>query len=343
MARVFLLVLLLSVCVMPARAGVHRGGTLIMHVSPSVQGSACWESGAPECVLTDPCVNLDACENARTTFAGGSVTTFSVLAAFRSGSGPRLRGVTFGIDYDPSIVLLERRSCGDFELADSNWPASGTGTALTWNVPQTDPLQVVYLFAGYNYVSPQPALFRLTAHPIQGGNFADDHTPPTLDPIAAYGALGFDRAGELPCPDQIAAVGACCLSSGDCILESESDCLAQGGVFQGDDTSCAPSPCPAGVGACCVPGACFTSTRFGCDAEFGYYLGDGSTCEPDPCPSLVGACCFYEIGRCYVYGVWTCLKLEGAFQGDGTTCAPNPCAPVTIERPTWGAIKAVFR
>ncbi|TVQ63111.1 MAG: DNRLRE domain-containing protein [Phycisphaerales bacterium] len=40
-------------------------------------------------------------------------------------------------------------------------------------------------------------------------------------------------------------VGACCLDNGDCDLLTESQCLAQQGVFQGVGTSCSPNPCEA--------------------------------------------------------------------------------------------------
>ncbi len=41
-----------------------------------------------------------------------------------------------------------------------------------------------------------------------------------------------------------AITGACCLTSGFCTTLRESECIAQRGTYQGDLTSCSPSPCP---------------------------------------------------------------------------------------------------
>lgn len=40
-----------------------------------------------------------------------------------------------------------------------------------------------------------------------------------------------------------AAIGACCLPSGMCMLTTSTDCAAQGGAFQGEGTGCSPNPC----------------------------------------------------------------------------------------------------
>ena len=38
--------------------------------------------------------------------------------------------------------------------------------------------------------------------------------------------------------------GACCAADGTCTVETEADCLAAGGTYQGDGTGCDPNPCP---------------------------------------------------------------------------------------------------
>ena len=38
--------------------------------------------------------------------------------------------------------------------------------------------------------------------------------------------------------------GACCFDDGSCIEVTAVDCTAAGGVYQGNDTSCKPNPCP---------------------------------------------------------------------------------------------------
>ncbi|MBK8233140.1 MAG: hypothetical protein IPK72_21795 [Candidatus Eisenbacteria bacterium] len=95
---------------------------------------------------------------------GADPVVFFAIAAFAPGSSPRLAAMTFGISYDAGIVLTAQGACGDFELPTGDWPASGSGTAVTWNVAQTGDLVTAYWFAGYNYYAPQPAL-RLIPHP----------------------------------------------------------------------------------------------------------------------------------------------------------------------------------
>jgi hypothetical protein len=40
-----------------------------------------------------------------------------------------------------------------------------------------------------------------------------------------------------------AAIGACCLPSGDCIIGSQEECVAAGGTYKGDGVLCDPDPC----------------------------------------------------------------------------------------------------
>ena len=45
------------------------------------------------------------------------------------------------------------------------------------------------------------------------------------------------------------ATGSCCDSYGVCTIETHQDCNAAEGWFEGDNTTCDPSPC---LGACCI-------------------------------------------------------------------------------------------
>jgi hypothetical protein len=48
--------------------------------------------------------------------------------------------------------------------------------------------------------------------------------------------------------------GACCFPDGACVEESEEDCGNDGGLYEGDDTTCDPNPCPQPPeGRCCLP------------------------------------------------------------------------------------------
>jgi spore coat protein A len=82
--------------------------------------------------------------------------------------------------------------------------------------------------------------------------------------------------------------GACCLADGTCVVTTAAGCAGQGGTYQGDGSSCAPSPCPQPTGACClVDGTCVVTTAAGCAGQGGTYQGDGAPCTPSPCPVIL--------------------------------------------------------
>ena len=306
--------------------GPNANGVLIVHANPPDQFSSCvYEHEGSFCSLNDRCVALDACEHAITRVNGSSPQVWTVIAAFPSGASPRYVGLTFGLRYPAGLAVVTVENCADFELSDSNWPASSSGTALVWNTTQTDPLGVIYAFSGYN--DGPPALFEVTAHPTQGGYFGDDSIPSVLDPIAGYGALGFDQPGVLVCPSGTPPQGACCLPSGDCLEILASECAAQGGTYLGDGVSCQSANCPAPTGACCVDlGQCMTLSEADCVGVGGAYQGDGTSCSPNPCAELFGACCLFN-GVCVEGTESYCAEQLGSFEGSGSDCDPNPCPP----------------
>lgn len=264
------------VCAGAAIAGPNSGGTLILATNPSIVYTVdttnyCGQSGVTAC---------DAVINHTT---GADPAVLFAIAAFAPTSSPRLAGIVFGIQYDSNFTLLGQGPCADFELATNNWPASGEGTALTWNTAQTGLLTEVYWFAGYNYYAPDPAHVCLIPHPTQGAQFADDAVPANLDNIAGLGCFGFDAPGDTPCPQGGGPrLGACCLPNFTCAVLTADECAAGGGVYQGDDTDCDPDPCPPApvFGACCVGDVCSITTQADCQ---GQYQGDNTSCDPNPC------------------------------------------------------------
>ena len=58
----------------------------------------------------------------------------------------------------------------------------------------------------------------------------------------SYNDQGGNVLSDAACPPDL--VGACCLG-GSCIPASQADCIAAGGTYQGDGTSCAAADCPA--------------------------------------------------------------------------------------------------
>ena len=80
--------------------------------------------------------------------------------------------------------------------------------------------------------------------------------------------------------------GACCVPSiAACVDTTEAACLAMGGSYSGNYTTCSQNPCP--MGACCVADSCNQLlTRQQCAAIGGTYRGNGSTCDASSCDSL---------------------------------------------------------
>ena len=115
-------------------------------------------------------------------------------------------------------------------------------------------------------------------------------------------------------------IGACCFTDGSCTNETEFECTADGGTYQGDGTDCADATCPEATGACChVDGSCTVTTQIECD---GTYQGDGTTCADVDC-THTGACCHETV--CDIETQTHCEESGGTYQGDGTDCDPNPC------------------
>lgn len=272
MKKALLAITALSCWGSAALAGPNAGGLLIAALS---EGTVYTTDHSGYCGSS----TTEDCAAAVTTWSGGEPAVLNIIAAFAG--NPRLAGLTFGLNYSAGVSILEGGSCGDFELPDASWPASGTGNAVTWSSAQTDDLVECYWFAAYNYYG-GVEMFCLGPHPTQGGNFADDDVPSNIDPIAGYGVFGFNSAGEAPCPD--GPPGACCLPDGTCVITLRQDCEALGGVFQGKGTACETVECPQpATGACCIDEDCVILTQQQCIDRGGEYQGDDEPCDPNPC------------------------------------------------------------
>lgn len=196
LASVALVLVSLACAPAPSMAGPNAGGVLLLHANASVlytpdSSNYCGQSGLSECEAAVVSVPADPTH----------MSVIFAIAAFPPNSAPRMAGVTFGISYEESdFVLISRGACADFELSSADWPAPGSGTALSWSNVRTAPLTEVYWFAGYAYSAEAPTTFSLQAHPTQGASFADDGVPSTLDEVTSFGTIGFGQAGQRPCP-----------------------------------------------------------------------------------------------------------------------------------------------
>ena len=189
MKRFIALAIFLSTLAGTAQAGPNAGGVLLVHANTSIgyttgvsYGGQAGITRAGDVVTSVP--------------VDSSVVCF-VLAAFPNGSNPHLRGVTFGIAYPAWLEIVTfGHSFGDFELSMLDWPASGSGTALTATErAERSSLIELYWFVARVTEPGRPATLSITPHPEHGGTFADDAIPATLDQIAGYSGLGFGEPG----------------------------------------------------------------------------------------------------------------------------------------------------
>ncbi|MCA9726869.1 MAG: hypothetical protein KC729_04240, partial [Candidatus Eisenbacteria bacterium] len=175
-----------------ATAGPHAGGTLLVHAT-----GLDYSVGEEYCTTDVP----PGCTSVQTRVAGTDPVVWVVYGVFLDAESPRLRGVEFGVQYSPSVTIVDHGHCADLEVPSPGWPASGTGTIVVWGDTQRGQLIPIYWFAGYvQSLGPGPS-FEVAPHPQYGGHFGDDSIVPVRDEIAGYGRIGFGVDGVAPCPE----------------------------------------------------------------------------------------------------------------------------------------------
>jgi len=133
------------------------------------------------------------------------------------------------------------------------------------------------------------------------------------DVLAVVGSWGTDCA----------VYGGCCLGDGSCATETSANCAANGGVYFGDNTTCADGTCAAA--ACCIDTACSMLTGDACAAMGGTaHANDtcatwdcsvatpGDTCA-DAIVAIDGANAFDTSGMTAGADLPTCAADAGAF------------------------------
>ncbi len=136
--------------------------------------------------------------------------------------------------------------------------------------------------------------------------------------------------------------GACCLPDGTCVFESQVECIAAGGVFQGPDVPCDPLTCTLSpTGACCLAdGQCRVLDEEDCALAGGAGWTAFADCAGDCAPA--GACCLPD-GTCADVTEDFCGAIGGQFRGTGTPCGDDVCVPVPVSPGSWGRIRALYR
>ncbi len=120
-----------------------------------------------------------------------------------------------------------------------------------------------------------------------------------------------------PCNPVSYPNGACCAGA-SCTTGTQAACFVVGGSYQGDTSTCSPSPCV--TGACCaLAGGCAVTIQTLCQSANGFYQGDTTTCGQTACP-VAGVCCTGT--SCAAVFQANCT---GTFTAGGS-CSPNLCA-----------------
>jgi beta-lactamase superfamily II metal-dependent hydrolase len=124
------------------------------------------------------------------------------------------------------------------------------------------------------------------------------------------GTTWTDVVGNTPTP------GACCLPDGSCAALTQAACMAAGGAYRGDGTTCPPTPACPQPGTCCVGTNCTFALQASCAGTW----TEGGTCNPNPCTVPTGSCCAFD-GSCTVTTEIACA----ATWTWGGVCQPNDC------------------
>jgi hypothetical protein len=194
-ARALTTILLLCLLVRPALAGPNGGGVLLIH-----DAGLAYSAGSDGCAQGTTPASCDECDVTLEGSAPNAAQVWKVYAAFPPTAEPRLKALTFGIDYvesdggTPGLVILAAEACAGqsgrpaAEYVAHGWPGPQGGTSLVFSVPLATRMTEVCWFAGYRS-GDEPQEFALGPHPDPAldGNFADDSVPARLDRILAYG------------------------------------------------------------------------------------------------------------------------------------------------------------
>jgi hypothetical protein len=133
---------------------------------------------------------------------------------------------------------------------------------------------------------------------------------------------------------------ACCIDE-QCYILLERECLAQGGEWHPDWTTCQDNPCRL-PHVCCVGEDCYLVLDDECAALGGVFHPEWDSCgPPNPC-ALPHVCCVGE--DCYVILETDCAAMGGVFHPEWDSCGPpNPCQVTPATPDTWGGVKNLFR
>ncbi len=300
MRPVLLALAMLALLSTTAPAGPNAHGAIVVHTNDAY-------GYLSTTVCTTTLGQPVACESAITRTDKASAAVVWFLAAFLPTASPRVAAIYFGIDFDDANLdpTTEFGFCGPagtVEAPDDGWPSNTAGDAIGFGTPIIGNTLFRFYYFKVDEFSGLPGPFLCSTINPTGGYAAyfDDNFPPAQDNITMFGCVRWYAEGQRPCdwpPGQ--PTGACCLSTGACVVLNATDCADQGVYYVGDDTDCAPpNPWCAQSGACCDPetGVCAFVLETDCLAPNVWH--PEWTCQPNnPCPER-GACCEPVTGNC---------------------------------------------
>ena len=200
----------------------------------------------------------------------------SIASGEEGGGASALTGdATWLHTFYPSSFWSSPGAAGDFASTASASMAVDKEGFYTWSSAQMAADVQAWLMDpslnhGWIVIGAEPAGGQKTSKRFESRQSNDLNRRPQL-------TITFDPPGG--------STGACCFFDGTCSVLDPTTCSLQGGVYQGDGTSCTPNPCPQPTGACCLPnGTCIDTDSTSCASQGGTYQGDGVPCSPNPCP-----------------------------------------------------------
>src|SRR5262245_9807720 len=118
--------MLLAAVLSPVDAPATQLSTarILVHLSPTAAKNPCTLPELSGCALA-------------TTQGDLGVPYYAYVLVARFGGYPGLSGAQFGIQYNGAagagVDVFDWVPCAALEFGDDDWPASGTGTQITWD------------------------------------------------------------------------------------------------------------------------------------------------------------------------------------------------------------------
>lgn len=135
---------------------------------------------------------------------------------------------------------------------------------------------------------------------------------------------------DFNCIHALSRIGACCDGDGRCIEDTENNCMAIAGYWQGIGVNCNTNSgynvCNGGTGGCCDSGVTCSNGITGefCISENMTYFGDGSSCEKYPCSQKLIPCSSIVVGETLNVGdLYANGIIVGFFNPNDSVCFGN--------------------